>query len=658
WPNRFWADYATAPQGQPFASPAIVEASNSFLEMMMALAVLDLPFVAKQHEVTADGDKRTLRAASPLLLVRKEVTKAEKAADTAPLLLGENFFRLDDRYRLENGQQRDAFVTDEFLVDVAYGCQVVVTNPTSQPRTAELLLQIPAGAVPVQRGFWTKGVTVQLAPYGTQTVEYAFYFPAVGDFVHYPVHAAEKQQLAAFAEPRTLHVVLTPQKLDTSSWEHVSQQGTTADVLTFLDTHNLQRLDLDKIAWRMKDKAFFTSALQKLRERRVYHQTLWSYALLHQDRMAAREYLQHQDGFLGQCGLAIDSPLLAFEPRERRWFEQLELDPLVHARAHRFGGRRVLGNQDLARQYAALMTMLGYHAQLDADDWLVVTYYLLLQDRVEEALQAFQKVDPTKVATRIQFDYLHAYLCFFTGDVTTARRLAEAHKDEPLPHWQKRFRDVLSQLDEAEGKTSLPGDAGQQDLAATAPSLELAVEGRQVRIDYKNLTQCEVRYYELDVEFAFSAQPFANEGGTSAAFVQPNARELKDLPGDRRQLTFELPKDLQQKNVLVELRGAGIVRSRQCFANDFELRVLESYGQLAVAEPGSHTPLPRTYVKVFARLPDGTVRFHKDGYTDLRGRFDYASVSDDPDSNATRYAVLVLHDQRGAAIREVNPPTK
>ncbi|MBL8734495.1 MAG: hypothetical protein JNN13_19115, partial [Planctomycetes bacterium] len=52
------------------------------------------------------------------------------------------------------------------------------------------------------------------------------------------------------------------------------------------------------------------------------------------------------------------------------------------------------------------------------------------------------------------------------------------------------------------------------------------------------------------------------------------------------------------------------------------------------------------------------VRFHKDGYTDLRGRFDYASVSDDPDSNATRYAVLVLHDQRGAAIREVDPPTK
>ena len=52
------------------------------------------------------------------------------------------------------------------------------------------------------------------------------------------------------------------------------------------------------------------------------------------------------------------------------------------------------------------------------------------------------------------------------------------------------------------------------------------------------------------------------------------------------------------------------------------------------------------------------MRFHKDGYTDLRGRFDYASLSDDPNAGAQRYAVLVLSEQRGAVIREVNPPTK
>ena len=179
-----------------------------------------------------------------------------------------------------------------------------------------------------------------------------------------------------------------------------------------------------------------------------------------------------------------------------------------------------------------------------------------------------------------------------------------------------------------------------------------------VLLSYKNLAQCEVRYYELDVEFAFSAQPFADANGTTAAFVQPNLRETRDLDKVKTELAFELPKQFHQKNVLVEVRGAGIVRSRQYFANALSVRFLESYGQVAVAEPGTDAPLPKTYVKVFARLPDGNVRFHKDGYTDLRGRFDYASLSDDPNAGAVRYAVLVLSEQRGAVIREMSPPAK
>jgi hypothetical protein len=51
------------------------------------------------------------------------------------------------------------------------------------------------------------------------------------------------------------------------------------------------------------------------------------------------------------------------------------------------------------------------------------------------------------------------------------------------------------------------------------------------------------------------------------------------------------------------------------------------------------------------------VRFHKDGYTDLRGRFDYASVSSDV-AAATRFAVLVASDTDGAVIGEADPPAQ
>jgi len=86
------------------------------------------------------------------------------------------------------------------------------------------------------------------------------------------------------------------------------------------------------------------------------------------------------------------------------------------------------------------------------------------------------------------------------------------------------------------------------------------------------------------------------------------------------------------------------------------VRLLENYGQLRATESATGKALPKVYVKVYARLADGTVKFHKDGYTDHRGRFDYASVSTPDRQPISRFAVLVLSDERGAVIREAAPP--
>ena len=67
-------------------------------------------------------------------------------------------------------------------------------------------------------------------------------------------------------------------------------------------------------------------------------------------------------------------------------------------------------------------------------------------------------------------------------------------------------------------------------------------------------------------------------------------------------------------------------------------------------------PLSKVYVKVYARLADGTVKFHKDGYTDHRGRFDYASVSTPEKLPISRFSILALSTDHGAQVREVAPP--
>ena len=69
-------------------------------------------------------------------------------------------------------------------------------------------------------------------------------------------------------------------------------------------------------------------------------------------------------------------------------------------------------------------------------------------------------------------------------------------------------------------------------------------------------------------------------------------------------------------------------------------------------------PLSKTYVKVFAKMKDGQIRFYKDGYTDLRGRFDYASLSTNDVDYVDRFSLLVLSESGGAIVREAAPPTR
>jgi hypothetical protein len=64
----------------------------------------------------------------------------------------------------------------------------------------------------------------------------------------------------------------------------------------------------------------------------------------------------------------------------------------------------------------------------------------------------------------------------------------------------------------------------------------------------------------------------------------------------------------------------------------------------------------KAYVKVYARLDNGSVVFFKDGFTDLRGRFDYASLSTADAQAAKRFAILVTSPEDGAAIREADAP--
>jgi hypothetical protein len=136
------------------------------------------------------------------------------------------------------------------------------------------------------------------------------------------------------------------------------------------------------------------------------------------------------------------------------------------------------------------------------------------------------------------------------------------------------------------------------------------------------------------------------------------ATEPATTPGaaDAGATRVALPEDLVRKNLLVEVTAGGIVRSQPSTSTGMAVRVVEPYGQVAVTRVADGKPLTKAYVKVYARSDDGHVAFHKDGFTDLRGRFDYASLSTDDALRAKRFAILVISPEDGAVIREADAP--
>jgi len=701
--SGFWRDYAKwladGSQGA-FVSPNVAEASHNFAEMMLVLAVLDLPFDAPKHAGKTTAGQFTLTASGPLIVFHKEIKPSAPLAANAqpvPLLVSQSFFRAGDRYRMEGNEKFEKYVTFEFLTGTVYGANIVVTNPTSAPAKAEVLLQLPQGALPVLGSKTTDSRSLRLEPYTTKTFEYHFYFPATAGankFPHFPVNVAVNGSVAGAAKPFEFNVVAKLTQVDKASWDYISQYANETDVFAFLEQNNLAALALPRIAWRCHDAGFFKKITAFLGMHHVWDETLYSYALLHNDPAALREWLQHKNEFVAQCGPYLACSLVRLDPVERRAYEHLEYSPLVNQRSHRLGNEARIANPAVLAQYRALLDILAHKPTLDAADHMSATYYLFLQDRVDEALCRFHLVDATGLPTRLQHDYFQCYAGFYESTLADARGIAARYSDYPVSRWRLLFADVTSQLDEIEGKTAKveKGDKPDREkqhteLAASEPGFEFKVENKSIALTYRNLGEVTVNYYLMDPEFSFSSNPFVSEDASRFSIIKPNKSSVQALPKGKDTLEVPLPAEFAKANVLVEIVAAGQRKAQAYHANTLKLVLAENYGRLETRDSASDRAVSKAYVKVYARLSNGTVRFFKDGYTDLRGRFDYASLNGGAPGQPLpqpmggpaavppngldyqmlkpaelpqieKFALLILSDTNGATTREVAPPSE
>ena len=651
-PGRFWLELAAHDGKKPFVSAHIAEPATNFSEAMLALAVLDLPLSRKPAGKQAVG---------PAIAYHRTESETKAPKDGVALTVVQRYFDPASRYQVVEGQRIEKYVSGPVLFRKVYGCVVTVMNASPRTLRTETLLELPAGAIPVGGSKYTQTPTRVVGPYSTARWEYYFYFPETGKFRHYSAHLSDRKGLLAFAAPAALEVKDSLPAKPGSPWMLVSQDGSEKQVLDYMSKNNVRWLDLELIAFRMKKKAFFLSALALLRSRRVYAHTLWSYSVKHNDLRALREFLP-RTGLVRGCGPAFRSRLLEVDPIEQIAWEHLEFDPMINSRAHPINGKRHVTSDKQKRQYFATLDYLAHRAKLSANERLLVVYHLLLQDRVEEGLGQFAKVSRRTARGNMQYDFFDAYTSFYRENVKRAVKIAARYKDYAVPRWRDRFRQVLAQAAEIEGKAGKVVEERnrlqqQTALAKTEPSFDFSVERDRVEINHTALEACTVNFYLVDLELLFSRKPFSYLDTSRLAAVRPTAHEEVKFKQKDGKSTVGIPKKLRGKNLMVEVVAAGKRRAKPVFSRAIRVALSENYGQLRVLRTADGKPLSKVYVKVYGRAKrGGPVRFLKDGYTDLRGRFEYATVSGVNVNVFGKMAILVVARDGSALVTEAKAP--
>lgn len=127
------------------------------------------------------------------------------------------------------------------------------------------------------------------------------------------------------------------------------------------------------------------------------------------------------------------------------------------------------------------------------------------------------------------------------------------------------------------------------------------------------------------------------------------------LDKDQKVINIPIDKEYETKNMVIEVSAVGKQQYLTYYSTNLKVQVIENYGELKVTDEKGN-PLSKVYVKAFAKYNSGTDKFFKDGYTDFRGKFEYAQTNSVKLKDIQKFAILVKSDDKGAITKEVKPP--
>ena len=571
--NIFWIDlakYLLSDRKEPFLSQNFVYVEKEHLPFVIAF--LDLSQTAASQKFDNEGSETFLTlSGGNALLYLKHLKEREAVQDISnTVLAAQKWFDRDERfeYNLESGKNEEKTI-DYFLTGKIYGSQVVVTNVSSVEQKIQIITEIPEGAIPVIKNDFHQSVDLKLNQFSTHTSEFFFYFPKTGDFSYCPACVTREGKKVNIQVASTTVKVLSepPKKTELKNIKDILAQGSKEDILAFMRKENITNpkvFNFSDIYWLLRDEQFYRDALKILREKMIFNSIVWSYSLHYGDVETFFELMSMAPNKgLDEMDLYYFNNEKPESPLELKGFCFLEYHPILNARFHQLSkaNTSILNNQFRETYFKFLKYLFEKDTRVNIEDRLILTYYLLLQDRIDEAFNIYSKIpaDSTELdRLTLQYDYMGAYFDLYKGmpAFTKAKAICEKYFDYPVTGWRSMFIEIANQLAEISGETAEVKEDKSKDPTQTDQEIvKGTLQTSELIIEYGNVSTAKVELFEIDLEVLFSLYPFRTNEFDKLVFSEPHYTENVSLVSSSTLQThrYKIPKPYSDKNLLVKV---------------------------------------------------------------------------------------------------------
>ena len=640
-PSTFWLDYLEFvldhPDNRGFLSSNWIHVDTNPAECLAMLAVLDLPF---EHSISLSSTwisfKQDLFVLSKKFISKE--SKSEKAAEPAAgnVVISQKFF---DKHGVSVQTMNPA---------EPYSMKVIVMNCNDFDLKGMLIVQVPQGAVPIRESIYTEYFNISLDRFKVVEYKFDFYFSEVVEFKCYPATLIDKMAIVSQA-------VLSPNiRVEPVQIKDVQQ------VLEQFDKQSadeISDINLREVYHKLKDREFYDKIIGVLKKRFEFDETVWSFSMFHGDLETMSEFMKFK--FQNKAININQFDIFYFKNKlfNVDYFNFREYSPLTNPRVHNISQvKHNIINRDFLNTYYIFLKYFQDKGRFDSKDLVSLSVYTIMQDRVTDAIDVFNKIKEGGIQDgeemKLQFDYLLCYLKFYTKEFSAIKAVCKKYLLYPILSWRNRFIETLNQIEEYEQLVSPTQSAKTLVSAKTKENDEIvltaAIGSEGVEVTHKNIRQISISYFEIDLEVLFSTDP---------ALILEDSKKLKTslVPNLTKTVTVELhtgespakltvpiPGELRSKNLLVRVEHQQASVTLRWFIQTLNIVPIESFGQVKVLDRENRF-IPKCYVKCISQTRDSKYQFYKDGYTDLRGNFDYVSLNANKLDSVQNFFILIIH---------------